>query len=662
MKKAIGVFVCVIWMGLEAMASSCLLPSNAWAKGDTTRLLETVKIKALRYPNFYTGSKFGLIDSNNLVALQQQTLAGVLANQSPIFIKSYGPGMLATPSFRGGNANHTAVVWNGFSLQNPMSGQIDFNTIPSFLIDEVAIQFGSQAVLYGSGNIGGTVHIQTQASEQLGQKLGLMLGLGSYGSVVTGIKYHLARTKWQMQQKLYLDQTENNFAYKPIDALYPQVGTAVKARDLPTLRAENAQRKSAGWLQEFSLKLAPKHSISARTWLQANDRNIVPALNSVNLHARQEDRAARGMFEYKYKVKAYELQARYAYMIDGLVYGNDQVKETKSVASSSTAFVDQFYEKKQWQMHVSVMLQQMQAKMSEAPEAWYQDKVALFGSIKHSMLGNALQQQFSLRREWVNKEAIPLMPAYGISYQVLPSLLVFGNVSRSYRLPTFNDLYWPEMGNVHLQPEYGWNQEISIKTHGKYLFKTFRGNFSGKSLYFSGTLTYFNKNIHNWIIWMPKGGNFSTPMNVYEVWSRGIELGWALNLKMPKSNIRIAGMHDYTKTTNESSALMNDASLYKQLIYTPRIKHTLQVQWEKGDYGVQYFFNYVGTRYVSSDHSNWLIPYSYSGVNLSKKWHWFGKQWQTQFLLQNLLNESYQVMVNQPMPLINYQLTLNLKI
>jgi outer membrane cobalamin receptor len=161
---------------------------------------------------------------------------------------------------------------------------------------------------------------------------------------------------------------------------------------------------------------------------------------------------------------------------------------------------------------------------------------------------------------------------------------------------------------------------------------------------------------------MPKGGNFSTPMNVYEVWSRGIELGWALNLKMPKSNIRIAGMHDYTKTTNESSALMNDASLYKQLIYTPRIKHTLQVQWEKGDYGVQYFFNYVGTRYVSSDHSNWLIPYSYSGVNLSKKWHWFGKQWQTQFLLQNLLNESYQVMVNQPMPLINYQLTLNLKI
>jgi iron complex outermembrane receptor protein len=254
------------------------------------------------------------------------------------------------------------------------------------------------------------------------------------------------------------------------------------------------------------------------------------------------------------------------------------------------------------------------------------------------------------------------MPAYGISYQVLPSLLVFGNVSRSYRLPTFNDLYWPEMGNVHLQPEYGWNQEISIKTHGKYLFKTFRGNFSGKSLYFSGTLTYFNKNIHNWIIWMPKGGNFSTPMNVYEVWSRGIELGWALNLKIPKSNIRIAGMHDYTKTTNESSALMNDASLYKQLIYTPRIKHTLQVQWEKGDYGVQYFFNYVGTRYVSSDHSNWLIPYSYSGVNLSKKWHWFGKQWQTQFLLQNLLNESYQVMVNQPMPLINYQLTLNLKI
>jgi hypothetical protein len=34
---------------------------------------------------------------------------------------------------------------------------------------------------------------------------------------------------------------------------------------------------------------------------------------------------------------------------------------------------------------------------------------------------------------------------------------------------------------------------------------------------------------------------------------------------------------------------------------------------------------------------------------------------QTQFYIQNLFNKSYQVMVNQPMPLANFQFTLNFK-
>jgi hypothetical protein len=31
-------------------------------------------------------------------------------------------------------------------------------------------------------------------------------------------------------------------------------------------------------------------------------------------------------------------------------------------------------------------------------------------------------------------------------------------------------------------------------------------------------------------------------------------------------------------------------------------------------------------------------------------------------LVNNLFNTSYQIMVNQPMPLVNYQLSLNLKL
>ncbi|MFY8191447.1 MAG: hypothetical protein ACOVK9_10830, partial [Bacteroidia bacterium] len=84
-------------------------------------------------------------------------------------------------------------------------------------------------------------------------------------------------------------------------------------------------------------------------------------------------------------------------------------------------------------------------------------------------------------------------------------------------------------------------------------------------------------------------------------------------------------MHDYTQTSNQASTLLNDASLNKQLIYTPRIKHQMQLQYMRGDYAFQYIYNYIGTRFVSSDHSNWLMPYNLHSLNVSKKWHWFNK-------------------------------------
>ncbi|MDP3928698.1 MAG: TonB-dependent receptor [Bacteroidota bacterium] len=649
--------------GIAALSAKPILYAFALAKIDTNKVLQTVKVSGTRYPQFFTGSKILFLDSSQLNPFQQQSIAGVLAFKSPVFIKSYGPGMLATPSFRGGNANHTAIIWNGFNLQNPMSGQVDLNNIPSFLIDNIDIQFGSQSVLFGSGNIGGTVHLNSQANKQIGQHVNILLGNGSFGSNMVGIKYGLARTKWQMEQKIFLEKAANNFSYKAMDALYPQATQATNPKTLPTLYAVNAQRNNVVWVQELAYQISGKHTINFRTWLQNHERNIPPSLHGPLLNAQQKDESAKALFEYTFKQKSYELQARYAYFIDALSFKNKQVEESYSLANSHTAFIDQFYIKDKFQWHGSAMFQQNQAQLRGAANVWQQDKIALFSSIKLQHFDQKLKQQISARQEWVNGVAIPLMPAYGFSYQFLPKMHLDGNVSRNYRLPTFNDLYWPGMGNPDLQAEFGWNQELSLHAHHVINFKGWRGNYSGKRAFLSGNITYFNKQVNNWIIWVPAGGNLSTPMNVYRVWSRGVEMAWQIRFRNnKKSEFVVGGMHDYTQTSNQASTLLNDASLNKQLIYTPRVKHQMQVQFLRGDYAFQYLYNYIGTRFVSSDHSNWLMPYSLHGINLSKKWHWFSKNWQTQILVNNFFNTSYQIMVNQPMPLVNYQLSLNIKL
>jgi iron complex outermembrane receptor protein len=204
------------------------------------------------------------------------------------------------------------------------------------------------------------------------------------------------------------------------------------------------------------------------------------------------------------------------------------------------------------------------------------------------------------------------------------------------------------MGNANLLPEQGWNYEL-----------TARSNFAmSQSLLAKISVTGYYKQIENWIIWVPKSANLSTPMNVHEVNSKGIELQWSLNQGLGKQRIELSGMHDYTQAMPTKSKLENDASLNKQLIYTPGIKHQLNLQYKIGKTAIQYTWTYTGIRYTASDNSTWLNPYSLSSLYVSqllvKNKHHFS----INASIQNLWNETYQVMANRAMPLRNFQLTL----
>ena len=70
------------------------------------------------------------VDSLVLETKSTSTLSELLIQHSPVFIKTYGPGGVSTASFRGTTASHTLVLWNGFQLNAPSLGQVDFSTIP----------------------------------------------------------------------------------------------------------------------------------------------------------------------------------------------------------------------------------------------------------------------------------------------------------------------------------------------------------------------------------------------------------------------------------------------------------------------------------------------------------------------------------------------------
>ena len=118
-----------------------LLLNASKAQNDTTIHLNEVVISSSKLP-FSSGLKEYPIDSSLIANYQNLSLADLLNECSALNLKNYGSGELSTLSLRGGSSYHTAVLWNGFSLANPLHGLTDLTLENNFFFDDITLQYG----------------------------------------------------------------------------------------------------------------------------------------------------------------------------------------------------------------------------------------------------------------------------------------------------------------------------------------------------------------------------------------------------------------------------------------------------------------------------------------------------------------------------------------
>jgi hypothetical protein len=109
-------------------------------------------------------------------------------------------------------------------------------------------------------------------------------------------------------------------------------------------------------------------------------------------------------------------------------------------------------------------------------------------------------------------------------------------------------------------------------------------------------------------------------------------------------------------STTENSALPADASLHKQLIYTPRYtgNGTFFVQYKK--LRVDYTQLYVGYRFTNSDNGSWLNPFTTGDVRASLRLD-EASRYSCSLLCSNLFNQAYAMVLGRPAALRYYEFT-----
>lgn len=610
---------------------------NAQQQGDTLKEVNIRTRRARRLSAddriniFAPGQKVVSIDSLTLQHYQYQSMANLLSQQVPVFVKSYGVNNLATLSFRGASAAQSQVYWNGVPMQNALSGTADVSLLPVAMVSKVNIVYGSSAALWGSGNVGGALMIENElpAYDTNGSASHSVSAVaGSFGQYQLGLKSGLSTGKLALSVSAFGQTAQNDFSYSYNDK---------------QLRMANAQLQSGAALVQGGYKINNYQQLKFTGWYQQYYREIPRALFESGSVKNQRDESLRLLSEWKYQRNATTIHAKAAWMTDYMLY------DDSSIAQRSDNVTNQVYAeagiKKQFNRHhqllvfVPVHLSWMHRKLMDDNKS--QNKAAIAMAYAYNGLNEKLNIALNLRGEVINDLSV-LMPGVNASYALTRWLSLRGNVQRSFRAPTLSELYYIPGGNERLKPEQGWNQDLG------YAIKL--GDEDGLYLYHDASL--FNRNIKDWIVWF--GGAIWTPHNIATVHSRGLETENKLTYRRGRWRFHAGVNTAYVLATTEQSYVSNDGSIGKQIPYTPRYNGQVNAGFSYKALYANYNHTYTGYRFITIDESQHVLPYNTGNLQLMYTMLIETYPLQLNLQLNNIWNEGYTVVNGRPMPGFNW--------
>ncbi len=611
---------------------------------DSTISLKEFSVVANRYNTKQVGQKQETIDTTNKQTSFANNLSDILSQNNSFFVKSYGLGGLSTGSFRGTSASQTATLWNGFNLQSPMNGVLDYSLVPSFFMDEINLSFGGASSLFGSGSIGGTVLLSNKPEFNKGIQASLLGSAGSFDNYQQAFKLAWSNSKTNLKMRAFHHQGGNHF---------PFINTAEAGK--PKHYQQNAKLNQSGVLFENYNILSKKQQLNLRFWYQNSERQVPAAIISSPTKQSQMDVFYRGSMEWTYKSKSTNTQVRAAYF-DEKLHFKDPAISLDAVSRSRNLIAEaegSYYLNEKLFMQLGYTSSFITATsdgygLTKAK----QNRNAVFASVNYATKDKSFQNKLTFRKEVYGSKQAPLTLSFGTEKLILNQVKVRGNISKNYRIPTFNDLFWTEQGakgNKELMPESSWGGDLGIGHQLK-----------SKQVVFSTEVCGFSSEVKNMIVWQPTSNAVWSPHNISVVWSRGFEAKLNLEVTQKAFTYQFAAKYNYTKSTDSKKSDKYSATYGKQIFYVPLNSYNIECSAIYKGVKLTYRQNYTGKRYTNNEETEYLPGFETGTVLLAKTIQLKKMKLGISFQVLNVWSEQYQVIAWRPMPLVNYQASISL--
>lgn len=559
--------------------------------------------------------------NDTLVKQSTASFTDFLLFNTPIYFKENGAGMVSSPSFRGTTAQQTSVLWNGLKVNSMFLGQTDFNAISYKEYDNIIVKPGGGSVLFGSGAIGGTIHLNNELRFYNHFTNRLQLAYGSFNTYRGNYAVSAGTKRWNVQAVFNRNQSENDFE--------------VKNREW---KNTNGNYYNNSFNAVVGYKINKIHQLSYMSHFYEDERHF--ALLSPNeIRTKYKSESVRNLLQWKAQTSQLNSRLRLGLISENYGYFDFLPSDRHSGGKVTTYIVKYDLDYKLSDAFTLSAVADYQHSKGEGMQSGI-DKITqdIFSAslLATHQITEKTGYELGIKQEYTSDYQNPTLFSAGFYHHITNYYHIKINASKNYRVPTFNDIYWQPGGNPDLKPESSYQLDIA------------------QQLSFSNTqvnLNFYTIHIADMIRWVPTSAGYWQASNTDKVAVLGAEISLAQQWKWQLHNLRLNGSYAYTRSTNKENN--------KQLVYVPFHKANGTLHYSYKQFSVQLQGVLNGKVYTQNDNNEASSIQSYGLLNMQLGYY-FGSNRQhfIAFEIKNATDSFYENVENRTMPGRNYMIQL----
>ncbi len=633
--------------GFLLAAALVLLSRTAWTQAelDPPELVVTAS-RVAESPTKVPASTT-VVTADDIASRGVRTVAEAIRLVPGVTVSDLGPeSSQKAVSLRGSTTNEVLVLVDGVRVNNALSGLADLGGLTVENVERIEVVRDGASALFGGDAVGGVVQIITKKRPS---PLRWGVENGGYLPSSRMIGYGTSKVKSEASPSSLVDSQKAWFSWAPLagDVVFRTSGSLARATNAYTFTDANLERRqlqnAASW--------SPAGSLGA-TWPWAGglvsadlagsySSSGVPGSQSSSTisAASEEDSKGRVSLRYsgdRFLTDALTLDATLHSEYTGIDYTDPNAPANDGHHKVITVGLDT---QQTW------TLSEKQSLVYGTSGTVTQAQSNTFGSPRRVSTGVFLEPVVedgpwswrpAVRYDYVSDFFVQaplsgLGATLAVAYRLTDSDVVKTNLSRSYRVPSFEDLYWPTAsgasGNPRLKPESSYSADLGWERR-------------------NGALTYrvvaFARYATDIILWQPGDDGVWRPTNYGAGLYPGVEQELTVQLGGPYA-LSVSHTLLYSYLLSDGVTWADDKRIPMVPIHT--LGATIRSSGQPLEWSVSP--RYTSLRYTSAANAASLA--SSFVADALVRWN-FTPQSSAYFAVDNLFDEQVQSVQGYPLP------------